>query len=143
MNDKLMEYSPLYVQYIYYFNVERDYFECHEVLEELWLEEGRDPVYQGLLQVAVGLYHFRNDNIGGAIKLMTAAVDKLEGTQEKMLGIDMGAILSDTKAYLDKLLRYDEVPFPFYDLHIKVLDPELERQVQQYVEHPPEHGDED
>jgi predicted metal-dependent hydrolase len=143
MIGNLMGYSPLYVQFVYYFNVERDYFECHEVLEELWLEEGRDPLYQGLLQVAVGLYHFRNDNLGGAIKLLTAAVEKLEGCKDIMLGINMASILAASKAYLQKLKGYETAPFEFYDLTIEVVDSELERLVQAYVENPPSHEDED
>ena len=34
-------YSPLFVKFIHHFNGDRDYYECHEVLEELWMEEGR------------------------------------------------------------------------------------------------------
>ena len=40
-----MSYEPLYVAYLVYFNRDRDYFECHEVLEELWLERERDRRY--------------------------------------------------------------------------------------------------
>ncbi|WP_313639078.1 DUF309 domain-containing protein, partial [Paenibacillus sp.] len=38
-----MAYEPLYLEYLVYFNRDRDYFECHEVLEELWLAQKRDP----------------------------------------------------------------------------------------------------
>ena len=36
-----MSYEPLYVAYLVYFNRDQDYFECHEVLEELWLPASR------------------------------------------------------------------------------------------------------
>ncbi|MDT2309670.1 DUF309 domain-containing protein [Paenibacillus larvae] len=42
-------YNPLLIAFVYHFNETEDYFECHEVLEELWMEEGRDIFYQGLL----------------------------------------------------------------------------------------------
>jgi len=132
-----MDYDPLYVQFIYYFNEQRDYFECHEVLEELWLEEGRNPIYQGLLQVAVGLYHFRNENISGAIKLFQGAVEKLKGTGHIVLGIHMDLIVSEVEAYVGKLQNYDASPLAFYDLTIKIADNELEQLVQQCVKHPP------
>lgn len=95
-----MAYPQLYVDFLYYFNVEQDYYECHEVLEELWLEEGRERFYQGLLQVAVGLYHQRNGNLGGAVKLWAAALEKLAAYPEEWMGIDMAAVIKETEARL-------------------------------------------
>lgn len=122
-------FDHLFVRFVYYFNVERDYFECHEVMEELWLEEGRGPLYQGLLQVAVGLYHYRNGNLGGAIKLFTAALAKLEDVPAEILGIDLRQLREDSKEYLGKLLHVQEQPFAFYDLNIRITDPKLKELV--------------
>jgi predicted metal-dependent hydrolase len=77
-----MNYSYLYLLFMYYFNVKRDYYECHDVMEELWLEERRDKFYQGLLQVAVGLYHFRWNNLKGSVLLFEGAVEKLGPCQD-------------------------------------------------------------
>ncbi|MCR8631129.1 DUF309 domain-containing protein [Paenibacillus radicis (ex Xue et al. 2023)] len=131
-------YDLLYVKFIYYFNVERDYFECHEVMEELWLEEGRAPIFQGLLQVAVGLYHYRNGNVSGAIKLYTAALEKLEHSKQPRLGIDLEQLILDSKAYLKRLERLDQEPFAFYDLDIHITDPELAQLVAELTLNPPE-----
>lgn len=139
----MRSYDALYVQFVYYFNIPRDYFECHEVMEELWLEEGRDPLYQGLLQVAVGLYHYRNGNIGGAVKLFTAAVEKLQGFPALTLGIDLGKLVEESKQYLSKLERVEEEPFAFYDLDIRVMDPELEALVEELRLSPPGPHDEE
>ncbi|WP_019534952.1 DUF309 domain-containing protein [Paenibacillus ginsengihumi] len=124
------DYDPLYVQFIHYFNIERDYFECHEVMEELWLEEGRDPVYQGLLQVAVGLYHDANGNRNGAIKLFAQALDKLEGVQDERLGIDLEKLVNDSRTYYRKLSRAMDEPFEPYDLDIVILDSKLRTAVE-------------
>ena len=37
---------------------QRKFFACHEVLEEIWLEETPEekPFYQGLIQVAAGFH---------------------------------------------------------------------------------------
>lgn len=131
------EYDRLYVKFIYYFNVERDYFECHEVMEELWLEEGRAPLYQGLLQVAVGLYHHRNGNVSGAIKLFTAALEKLAGRQAEVMGIDLALLVADSQRYLQQLERMAELPFTFYDLNIRVIDPNLDEAVGVLIANPP------
>ncbi len=119
-------YDPLYVAFVAYFNRERDYFECHEVMEQLWLEEGRDPLYQGLLQVAVGLYHHRNGNIDGGVKLLTAAIQKLEGHAPVVLGIRLDRLIEEAKAHLAQLLRHEATPFPFRDLDIEIVDPALQ-----------------
>lgn len=49
-----------------------DWFECHETLEDLWVgAEGETRhLYQGILQVAVALHHWRNGNFGGAVSLL-------------------------------------------------------------------------
>jgi predicted metal-dependent hydrolase len=122
----MSEYDRLYVAFLYYFNDQRDYFECHEVMEELWLEEGRNPLYQGLLQIAVGLYHHLNGNPSGSIKLFSAGLDKLTPYPAHTLGIDLGLLVKDSEVYLEKLMNMKEEPFLPYDLDIRILDQELE-----------------
>ncbi|GGI45387.1 hypothetical protein GCM10008018_11820 [Paenibacillus marchantiophytorum] len=132
-------YDRLYVAYLYYFNDQRDYFECHEVMEELWLEEGRSPLYQGLLQVAVGLYHHANGNVSGSIKLFSAGLDKLAPYPADSLGINLGQLIQDSQAYLAKLLRFETEPFAPYDLDIRIMDEELEQLLQKIKLDPPQH----
>lgn len=134
-------YERLYVEFVYYFNVERDYFECHEVMEELWLEEGRNPVFQGLLQIAVGLYHYRNGNVSGSIKLFSQGIDKLENQPEVLHGIHVGKLVEESRTYVEKLQKLETEPFDFYDLDIEIADPELAGKVQELVEHPPVHDE--
>lgn len=130
-------YDRLYVEFLYYFNVERDYFECHEVMEELWLEEGRNPFCQGLLQVAVGLYHHRNGNASGSLKLFQQAIGKLEPLPRTFRGIDLGKLLDESKLYAEKLRRIATEPFAFYDLDIAIVDPALAELVGRLKEQPP------
>jgi predicted metal-dependent hydrolase len=122
-------YPRLYIEYLYYFNVEQDYYECHEVMEELWLHEGRNRLLQALLQVAVGLHHFRNGNIEGAIHLFEAALAKSGETWSGELGIDTKKLFTETKEYVKKLYAFTEAPFSFYPLHISILDPDLNKAV--------------
>lgn len=130
-------YEELYIQFLYYFNIERDYYECHEVMEHLWLEQGRNRTLQGLLQIAVGLYHFRNGNSGGARKSFQAAILKLEKNTPITMGIHMEKLINDTKIYLSKLLDVDKMPFTFYDLDIEIVDESLQQLVEAYLECPP------
>ena len=64
------EYPAQYLEGLRLFNAE-DFFESHEVLEELWSEtqDERKKFYQGLIQAAVALLHFGNGNLGGAKKV--------------------------------------------------------------------------
>jgi predicted metal-dependent hydrolase len=123
-------YPQLFVDFLYYFNVERDYYECHEVLEELWLEEGRERFYQGLLQVAVALHHARNDNRGGAEKLFRGALNKLEDTKDAVrMGIDVEQVKAETRARLELLFIHGTGAVTPFD--IRIVDPVLKRLVEE------------
>jgi hypothetical protein len=55
------------------------FFEAHETLEDLWRETS-GPLrlfYQGLIQLAVALYHLSNGNRRGALNLLSKGLDKL------------------------------------------------------------------
>ncbi|WP_025690861.1 DUF309 domain-containing protein [Paenibacillus zanthoxyli] len=123
-----MGYEPLYVAYLVYFNRDRDYFECHEVLEELWLSKDRDPLYKALLQIAVGLYHYRNGNTRGAIIMLEGAAAKLREYPEVTLGIHLGKLVREAEDYVRQLREYDDLAY--YDLTIDIVDGELSEAVQ-------------
>lgn len=117
-----------YLAFIAHFNGDRDYFECHEVMEELWLEEGRSPLLQGLIQAAVGLHHWNNGNLSGAVKLMTAARQKLGRYEDVLLGLDLAALRRDLDNSLQRLAQSEgDVPFQAFEL--KVVDDHLKQAV--------------
>ncbi len=59
-----MDYDARYLGGVRFFN-EGDFFEAHEVWEDLWLNTAGPErrFYQGLIQAAVALYHFGNGNL--------------------------------------------------------------------------------
>ena len=67
------------------------FFECHDTLEELWMETaGNDRQFlQGLIQVAVGFYHFFNQNFTGAASQFTKGLDKLDRYRPAYGGIEL------------------------------------------------------
>lgn len=133
-----MQYDPLYVQFLYYFNIEEDYYECHEVMEHLWLEEGRSPLYQGMLQVAVGLHHHQNNNISGAIKLFSAGIQKLKQYPEVVdqLGIDLQELIHLSENYVQGLEQSGE-QWVFRPFKITVTDPTLDKHIEELRLDPP------
>ena len=75
----------------------RQWFECHETIEELWIgQEGemRDFL-QGTLQIAVALHHWRNGNHGGAVSLLASGVRYLERVAAVCLWVDVAALIAD------------------------------------------------
>jgi predicted metal-dependent hydrolase len=83
-------YDPRYLAGVMLFN-RADFFEAHEVWEDLWMDTaGPDrQFYQGLIQAAVGLCHFCNGNVRGAIKLFHSSRDYLKRYPSPHFGLDL------------------------------------------------------
>jgi predicted metal-dependent hydrolase len=83
------DYDPRYLAGIVLFN-RGDYFEAHEAWEALWMDTaGPDKAfYQGLIQAAVGLCHFCNGNVRGAVKLYHSSRGYLDRYGAAHLGMD-------------------------------------------------------
>lgn len=101
----MSEYPEKYLEGIRLFNAQ-EFFECHEVLEDLWQETlGEEKkFYQGLIQAAVALFHFGNENLGGARKLYGSARTNLERYGTKYQGLDLERFLGDMKSCFQELL---------------------------------------
>jgi hypothetical protein len=119
-------YDPRYLAGILFFN-ERDFFEAHEVWEDLWSESHGNErrFYQGLIQAAVGLFHFSGGNLGGAVKLYRSSRDYMEPCGSPFLGLDTAAfwvqmeqcfrtLLSTSEP--DRTLRPDPARVPVIEL---------------------------
>lgn len=83
------------ISYMYFFNVKRDYFECHEYLESLWLDSGRPVVQKGLIQAAVCLYHLQGGNIRGGYRMWQRAKHYMEGGRPVYESIDIDQLTRD------------------------------------------------
>lgn len=86
------DYDPRYLAGILFFN-RRDFFEAHEVWEDLWAESAAPErgFYQGLIQAAVGLFHFSGGNLRGAAKLYRTSRAYMEPCGSPFLGLDAAA----------------------------------------------------
>jgi predicted metal-dependent hydrolase len=85
-------YDPRYLAGVLFFN-QRDFFEAHEVWEDLWADSHGDDrkFIQGLLQAAVGLFHFGGGNLGGAVKLYHSSRDYMRPCGSPFWGLDADA----------------------------------------------------
>src|SRR6266704_2929478 len=83
-------YDPRYLAGIVLFN-RGDFFEAHEAWETLWMEtfSPEKQFYQGLIQAAVGLCHFCNGNLRGALKLYRTSHGYMEGLPTPFQDLDL------------------------------------------------------
>ena len=85
---------------------EREFFACHDILEEIWNETfGRErDFYQGLIHAAVSLFHFEGGNLGGARKMHDSTVRYLSPYRPQFQGIDVSAFLIAYETCFSELL---------------------------------------
>jgi uncharacterized protein len=95
MSDPL-EFPEAYLEGVRLFN-EREFFACHDVLEELWTDTlgPERTFYQGLIHAAVSLFHFEEGNLGGARKMFDSTNRYLEPFAPQHMGLDLAGFLMD------------------------------------------------
>lgn len=96
-----------YAAYFHHFN-RGDYYEAHDVLESLWLEQGREAesaaFFKGLIQLAGGFVHMRKHHehpthrvhgkrLGPAARLLKLAEKNIGPYGKEWEGLEIGPIL--------------------------------------------------
>jgi predicted metal-dependent hydrolase len=83
------------------FNARR-FFEAHDIWEELWRETSGTHrlFYQGLIQTAVGFYHFSGGNLQGACSQFRKSLQKLERYLSAYNGIDTQHLVDHVRVCL-------------------------------------------
>ena len=82
-----------------------EFFEQHETLEAAWIAE-TDPVrylYQGILQVGVGLYHLERGNLLGARGMIGKGIALLESFRPRCLSVDVESFVAQSRRCLASL----------------------------------------
>jgi hypothetical protein len=82
-----------------------DYYGCHEVFEEAWMDEsGSQRLFlQGLIQVAVALHHLTQHNAKGATRLLAEGLQKLREHQQAQPWVAMDSLRAGAGRVLDQL----------------------------------------
>ncbi|MBZ5595825.1 MAG: DUF309 domain-containing protein [Acidobacteriia bacterium] len=85
----------------------REFFDCHEVLEDLWRPErgARRLFLQGVIHLAVGLYHHQQGNRIGAERQLKKGLKKLAGYLPECEGLDTALLYRESVACLDQISR--------------------------------------
>jgi len=118
------EWPDKYIEGIRLFN-EEEFFECHDVLEELWTETlGEEKKFlQGLIQASVALFHFGNENLGGARKLYHASLEKLEPYRDRYMGLNLEKFKTDFEHCFEELIQAGNE----YPKHVVIQDERVPR----------------
>lgn len=122
-----MSYPAQYLRFIELFN-QKEYYECHDLLEEIWMEDKSNKFLQGLLQMAVGLYHFSGGNIKGARWMFGNSKKYLAPYAPCHWDLDVDTVLAYLDDCLAALPEADAIPYtdakkmPFPILRLR-LDP--------------------
>jgi len=84
-----------------------EFFEQHETLEDLWRVELRDVrrLYQGILQVGVGMYHIQRNNHHGAMYMLTRGSSYLRPFAPACQSVDVSRLLTDASHVLEEVRR--------------------------------------
>lgn len=122
-------YDQAYVDYLAHFHGTRDYFECHELLEERWKEEtplDKQSLWVGFIQLSVSLYHYRRGNIVGALRTLEKAKDILNAKQDHLnsYGLDkhqMHSLIDTLEVNMTNGEVYSSVDLPITDSQLLAL----------------------
>lgn len=98
--------DPRFIEGVRLFN-KRDFFEAHEVWEDLWHEmTGPERRFvQGLIQAAVCAYHSSNGNVIGARRLFVSARRHMTLLGPFQRGLDVGRFWVEMETALGELLQ--------------------------------------
>lgn len=115
-------YPKAYIEYLLHFHATRDYFECHEVLEEHW-KQTKEHIWIGLIQLAVGMYHYRRGNIAGAKRMFTKAMRACQKEKQayEALGIHVEQLVSLLHTYVKRIddgQPYESICLPIHDISL-------------------------
>jgi 8-oxo-dGTP diphosphatase len=109
--DANAKYLHEYLEGIKLFN-NQHYFECHEMLEDIWHPaEGLDRLhYQGLIQAAISLEHFRKGNKVGAQGLFEKACEKWAQLPAEYMGVDLNHLKNRLENFLKTETQIELAP---------------------------------
>jgi len=98
------EVEPAFWEGVEQFN-RQQFYACHDTLEEIWMEamEPQRTFYQGILQIAVALYHLGNDNLRGATILLGEGSNRLRRYQPTYAEVDVTALVTQSTELLARL----------------------------------------
>lgn len=119
------KYPEQYYKFFEQFN-KGEYYECHDLLEEIWMEDKRNKFLQGMLQVAVAIYHFESGNIYGSRALFNSAYKYLQPYRPRSWDLNLEPVIKFIEEALSVLPKEDKISIKevkatnFPQIHLKL-----------------------
>jgi uncharacterized protein len=115
-----------YIEYLVHFHGDRDYFECHEILEDFWKsnpKKDKNSIWVGFILLAVSNYHYRRGNHNGAFKTLKKAISIFQNKkpQAMTLGIDIHSLLT----FLSERIIHIKSHIPYRSFNLPIKDDSL------------------
>ncbi len=100
----------------------REFFECHEVLEEIWTPaRGPERLFlQALIHFAVGFYHHQRRNREGAERQLRKGLKKIEAYLPEYKGVDTERLREQVAQRLETITRGGRVR-----IYPKIKEPQM------------------
>ncbi|MEQ2528201.1 DUF309 domain-containing protein [Robertmurraya yapensis] len=122
-------YPEKYIEYLIHFHGDRDYFECHEILEEYWKQvdkNNKNSILVGFILLAVSCYHHRRENFSGAHRTLSKALNifQEQRTQLANFGFEPNeffVFLQDRLSHIQSRRTYTSMNLPIQDQELIVL----------------------
>lgn len=96
-----------YLEYIELFN-DRQFYECHEVLEDLWLDDLHHPsrrFYQGLIHLATAYQHLFRGNMPGCAQRFASALVYFQDYPDHYEGLSLSEIRSNVAVWQGRIVN--------------------------------------
>lgn len=118
----MLPYPDDYINFLIHFQGSRDYFECHEILEDYWKGKGaKHPLWLGLIQLAVAQYHYRRGNLTGALRMLQSTIGILSRESLDSVALDKKRLLDQLVAQLKSIEKgevYQSIQLPISDVRL-------------------------
>jgi predicted metal-dependent hydrolase len=117
-----MIFPQEYIDYLVHFHGNRDYFECHEILEDYWKKvdnRNKESIWVGFIQLAVANYHHRRSNFNGASRTIQKSLQIFSINKEELsrLGIEFTLLVKQMNEQLIRIENnqdYQSIILPIY-----------------------------
>lgn len=107
-----MRIDPRFKKGLKLFN-QGEFFECHDIIEELWLETPKDDrwrdLYKGVIQAAAAIYQHERGIPSGAEGLRRTSLGYLKKYEPEALGLNVSKLVKEMKDCFEVAPRLEYV----------------------------------
>jgi uncharacterized protein len=98
----------------------REFFDCHETLEHLWMHDRSHEreLIQGIIQIAVGYYHYLRNNRVGALKLLTRGLERIKNYEPGTMDLNIHQLSIEVAANIEEINKSEKDSFPAINIPI-------------------------